>query len=456
MASLSNTRDIAPHSDDSEQAVLGSILTAPECLEEVQPIITSPDMFFTLRNGWIYEAFLALQDRGEAIDYLTVVEELRFKKQDGKSRLDLIGGPSYLTGLTINTPTHIHARTYATAVRRYWRRRNLLDAATTIARTAMSETLTEQEIVSQADTVYYAAVESAVPNDTISMTSIMSEIYDEVLYKMEHPDECCDIATGFKQLDSVLGGGLQPGDLVIVAARPGMGKTSFALCSALKQAEFNRKRVGFFTLEMKPKQLGYRAAAIEAGINSKKFRSGRLNEHEVSEFTRAVGKLSELGLYFDGKQNGTIKEVAPKVRKMCREFGIDILYVDYLQLMLQGDPKFATLEIGQITRMFKLLAIELNIPVVLLSQLNRDVEKRADKRPMLSDLRQSGAIEQDADTVIFIYRDEVYHENTERPGQADLIVAKQRNGETTSATLGYESYTTKFFEAEIAKVYIND
>lgn len=455
MANNLPVKDLAPHAPDLEQAVLGAVLTNPVSLEEVQPIITNPQMFFIAKNMWVFEALLSLQSRGEDIDYLTVVEELRATMQDGRSRLELIGGPAYLTYLLNNTPTHIHATTYATGVRRLWRRRNLLDAATTIAQTAMQDTLSEAEIVSQADTAYYAAVESAAPDETIAMNSIMSEIYDEVIHRVDHPDESHDIPTGFSRLDEVLGGGYQPGDLVIVAARPGMGKTSLALCSALKQAEFYGKRVGIFTLEMKPKQLGLRAASIEAGINSKKFRSGRLSPDEISEFTRAVMKLSRLPLFFDGKQNAGIKEIAPKCRKMFREFGIDILYFDYLQLALQGDPKFATLEIGQITRMFKLLALELNIPVVLLSQLNREVEKRADKRPMLSDLRQSGAIEQDADTVMFIYRDEVYHENTERPGQADVIVAKQRNGETTSATLGYESYTTKFFDPKITKIYLN-
>lgn len=448
--------DPDPNSAEAEEAVLGSILTEPSMLAEVQVVLSQPSMIYTLRNMWVYQAMLALQSRGEAIDNLTVANELQFSKESGKSKLDLIGGPAYLTYLMNNTPTHIHAVTYATCVRRLWRRRNLLAAATHIANTALDESLTETEIVSQTDAIYYEAVEASVPGETVSMRSVMDTVMDDVLYRMEHPDEVFDIATGYAALDTVLGGGFQRGDLVIVAARPGMGKTSLALGMALKQAELYKKKIGIFTLEMNPVQLGHRAAAIEAGINSKKFRSGKMDNYETNAFMQAVVNLSDLPIYFDGQQSATIKDVCAKARKIHREFGIEVLYIDYLQLMLHGDSKYATLEIGQITRALKLLAQELNVPIVLLSQLNRGVEQRPNKRPMLSDLRQSGSIEQDADTVLFIYRDEMYHENSTRPGQADVIVAKQRNGETVPVTLGYESITTKFFDGSIVKYNLNE
>lgn len=451
----SKPEKLAPHASDAEEAVLGSILINPDTLIDVASQLTT-DMFFVVKNAWVYDTYLKLQATGQAIDYLTVVEDLRTTTESGKSRLELMGGAAYLTSLANNTPTHIHAVTYAGIVRRLWRRRNLLDAATKIAQLAMRDNLSEPDLVNATDKEYYAAVEAAAPNETISMSSVMSEIYDEVLYRLQHPDEAMDIATGYPSLDNKLGGGMQAGDLVIVAARPGMGKTSLALGIALKQTERHNKTCGVFTLEMSPKQLGYRAAALEAGINSKKFRTGRLDEFEVSEFTRAVMKLGQLPIHFDGQQNANINDVCAKARKMHREHGIDVLFVDYLQLMLQGDVKFATQETGQITRKFKLLARELGIAVVLLSQLNREVEKRKDKRPMLADLRQSGAIEQDADTVMFIYRDEMYDENSPKAGLAEIIIAKQRNGETGTVDLGYQSYTTKFFEAEITKVYLND
>lgn len=432
----------SPSAPDAEEAVLGCVLINPACLESVAQYIQVED-FFVARNGWVFQAMLSLSARREEIDSLTVCEELRSTK-----RLSEVGGPAYMLHLTNNTPTSIHAVTYANIVARCAVRRRLLSAAADIANAAVNAELDTSDIVSTAEQSIAKATARRQVASIVGARSLASDLFDEVEYRYNHQAEPVGMSTGYASLDEILGGGPQRGELIVVAARPGMGKTALALCISLNAAKRGAP-VGFFTLEMEPLRLMRRAAAIEAGINSKLLRSGNLDERQWARFTEASTNLANLPLFFDGNAHSNIRDITFQARRMHREHGLQMLAVDYLQLMLHGKPEHATIEVGQITRDLKILAQELSIPIYLLSQLNRAVEGRQDKHPTLSDLRQSGAIEQDADTVLFIYRG-VKYDRYAPQNDAEIIVAKQRDGATGLVKIGYIEAVTKFYEFEKA------
>lgn len=431
---------LAPNSVDSEQAALGSILINPDVLQEVTGFLLAK-MFYIVRNGWIYDAMLTIRDRGEAIDNLTVIEEMR-----NRGKLQEIGGPAYITLLINQCPTWIHGATYARAVRRQWVRRRKLAKAQSIGQIAMDDNLSEDEINDKTDKVYFEDVDIIDGDETVTIQSLASEFFDDVQFRYEHPGHITGVPTGYPTLDDMLGGGPQKGDLVIVAARPGVGKTALALGIGV-HASAAGYNTGVFSLEMEPKQLIARAAAGEAKLNSQRFRAGNLNEREWAQFTDAIAVLSKLPMYFDGSKKVNVREMSARCSKMQRQYGLDLIIIDYLQLMVSGDPKYETQEIGAITRRLKLLAQELDIPVICLCQLNRATEQRQDKRPKLSDLRQSGAIEQDADTVIALYRDVMYNPNTPDPESVEAHILKQRNGGIGMVPMKYVDNITRFYDA---------
>jgi replicative DNA helicase len=440
---------IAPHSSEAEEAVLGSILINPDSMLEVASFLQASD-FFILRNGWIWESVCAVHERGEAIDNLTVIQELRNRNQ-----LDSIGGSAYITALINNTPTHIHAETYARIVERASMRRRLLAAAGDIAQVALEENAEIGDVIDHAEAVLFAVTERRLRRELVPIQLAASEYFDRIEFLYNHQDEPLGLPTGFTDLDKLLGG-LQRSDLTIVAARPGVGKTSFMLSLALNAARARQSTmsVAIFSMEMSTEQLIQRLISAETGINSQKLRLGNLDEFEWGRFTEATGRLSNLHLYMDDTPAMTVPQMRTKSRRLYRERGLDLIIVDYLQLMNGGlgRNENRVQEISAISRGLKELAREINVPVLAAAQLSRAVEQRADKRPQLSDLRESGSIEQDADIVMFIYRDDMYDENSERPNIADIIVAKHRNGPTGVISLFFRKEVTQFIDSQKSNI----
>jgi len=428
---------------EAEEAILGALLIDPDAIIRVATILR-PEDFYREKNNWIYDTILILHERRESIDFLTVCDELERREQ-----LDQVGGPAFITSLVNAVPTSIHAEHYARIVERAATRRRLLDAAGQIAALAYQEADDIDEVVDRAEQVLFGVSERRISKELVPIRQILSEYYDRIEYLTSHQGEVIGIPTGFNDIDKLLGG-LQRSDMVILAARPSVGKTSLALSIAHSAAKKHRQRVAFFSLEMSNEQVVQRLISAETGIDSQRLRRGQINDGEWTRFMKASSDLAETHFYIDDTPGISALELRTKARRLQAEVGIDLVIVDYLQLM-RGDYRSENRvqEISAISRGIKGLARELNVPVLALSQLSRSVESRTDKRPILSDLRESGALEQDADVVIFIYRDELYNENTERQNIADIIVAKHRNGPTGVVSLFFKKELAQFREAEL-------
>jgi len=434
---------LPPQNAEAEEAVLGSILIDPDAVIRVATILQPTD-FYREKHGWIYETALALHERREPIDFLTVCDELERREQ-----LDPLGGPAFIMSLINAVPTSIHAEHYARIVERTATRRRLIEAASQIAVLAYQEADDVDEVVDRAEQVLFGVSERRLSRDLVPIKQILSEYYDRIEYLTSHQGQMIGIPTGFGDIDKLLGG-LQRSDMVILAARPSVGKTSLALGIAHNAAKKYRQRVAFFSLEMSAEQVVQRLISAETGINSQRLRRGEIAEDEWGRFMKAAGDLSETLFYIDDTPGVSALELRTKARRVHAEVGIDLIVVDYLQLM-RGESRSENRvqEISSISRSLKGLARELNLPLLALSQLSRGVEARTDKRPILSDLRESVALEQDADVVIFIYRDELYNENTERRNIADIIVAKHRNGPTGTVALYFKKELAQFLQAEV-------
>jgi replicative DNA helicase len=412
--------------------------------------LLKPTDFYREKNGWIYDATLTLHERREPIDFLTVCDEL-----DRREQLDEIGGPGFITSLINAVPTSIHAEHYARIIERTATRRRLIEAAGEIAGLAYQEADDVNEVVDRAEQVLFGVSERRIARELVPIRQVLSAYYDRIEYLTRHRGEMIGVPTGFTDLDRLLGG-LQRSDMVILAARPSVGKTSLALSVAHHAAQRFHQRVAFFSLEMSSEQVVQRLISAETGINSQRLRRGEIAQDEWGRFMKAASDLSESYFYIDDTPGISALELRTKARRLHAEVGVDLLVVDYLQLM-RGDfrSENRVQEISSISRALKALARELNVPVLALSQLSRGVEARTDKRPILSDLRESGALEQDADVVMFIYRDELYNENTERKNIADIIVAKHRNGPTGTVALFFKKELAQFLEAEVRRKEID-
>ncbi len=445
MTESSRIERLPPQNIEAEEAILGAILIDPDAIIRVATMIR-PEDFYRERHGWIYDTALALHERREPIDLLTVCDELERREQ-----LDQVGGTQYITALVNAVPTSIHAEHYARIVERTATRRRLIEAAGQIAGLAYQEADDVDEVVDRAEQVLFGVSERRISRELVPIRQVLSDYYDRVEYLTRHRGEMIGIPTGFTDLDKLLGG-LQRSDMVILAARPSVGKTSLALSIAHNAAKKYDRRVAFFSLEMSNEQVVQRLVSAETGINAQRLRRGEIEQDEWVLFTEATGKLSESHLYIDDTPGVSALELRTKARRLHAEVGVDLIVVDYLQLM-RGDYRSENRvqEISSISRALKALARELNVPVLALSQLSRGVESRTDKRPILSDLRESGALEQDADVVMFIYRDEMYNENTERPNLADIMVAKHRNGPTGTVSLYFRRELAQFLEAEVRR-----
>lgn len=430
-----------PYDRQAEEAVLGAVMVNPEVYYDVAHFLSATD-FFLHRNRWIWDAFTNLHEQRLPIDILTVSEEL-----ERQNRLEEIGGPAYLTSLINAVPSSLHAEAYGRLVEEAATRRRLLEAANQIAQLARTTSSTIEEVVNDSEKAVFGVSEKRLTHQLQPIKQVLSEYYDRIDYLARHQDETIGVPTGFIDLDRLLGG-LQPSDLLIVAGRPGQGKSGFCLSIAKNASQLHKKHVALFSLEMSNEQLVQRLISQETSIDSQRLRLAALQDDEWPLFTQAVSALGETHIYLDDTPAITPLQLRTKARRLHMELGLDLIIVDYLQLMT-GESRFENRvqEVSYISRNLKALARELNVPVLAAAQLSRAVEQRADKRPVLSDLRESGSLEQDADVVMFIYREDYYETDTLKQNLAEIMVAKHRNGPVGSVELVFRKALAKFENA---------
>jgi replicative DNA helicase len=433
---------LPPHNIEAEQSVLGSLLLDRDAIIKIASSVKAED-FFSGANGTIYQAILDLYNRREPTDFITLSDELARRE-----RLDQVGGIAYLSSLVSAVPTSVHVEYYARIVERTATLRRLIDAGAQIVTIGYQDGIDTEDALDRAEQAIFRVTEHRSTKDFVSIAEVLDRFFDQIDYLQQHRGELVGVPTGFADMDQ-LTGGLQKSDLIIIAARPSVGKTAFALGMTYGAAVANSKTVGFFSLEMAAEQLVQRLLSAETGVDSHRLRLGHIDDHEWDRISRAFGRLAEANIYIDDTAGIGVMELRSKARRLQAEHGLDLLVVDYLQLMSSRRSENRVQEISEISRGLKGLARELNIPVIALSQLSRAVETRSDHRPMLSDLRESGSIEQDADIVMFIYRDEVYDPDTEKKGIAEIIVAKHRNGPVGTINLRYFNQTARFADLEM-------
>ena len=440
-----------PMSLEAEEALLGAVLLEPKSYLTIAAFLNGED-FFLKRHEYIWNAFSRLQERNDAIDYVTLARELQ-----AMSVLDEIGGQAYLTNLVNMTPSAVHAEVYGEMVSRTSTRRKMLIAADTIRQTALDEELPIDKVISEAEQALFNVSNSQIKREFVPIWEAVSDYYDEIEKLLELGAGTVGIPTGFKGLDGLLGG-LQKSDLVVFAGRPGMGKTSWILTVAM-QAARRGARVAIFTMEMGVEQMVQRLLSMETGIKIGQLRTANINPREQTRLTEAIGRISNLPLFIDDTPSITPIEMRTKCRRLQHEYGLELVMVDYMQLMSAGKAyeNNRVQEISYISRALKELARELNVCVLSTAQLSRAVEQRQDKRPQLSDLRESGSIEQDADAVMFLYRDEVYNpDTTEFPNQAEVMLSKHRHGPTGKVELYFEKSITKFMDVNYQRVDLSN
>ncbi|GAB4563882.1 MAG: replicative DNA helicase [Anaerolineae bacterium] len=434
---------LVPANIEAEEAVLGSLLIDPDAIIKIAASLR-PDDFYLEKHRWIYEAALDLHERRQPTDLLTLCDEL-----ERRGRLEDVGGRAYIAELVNAVPSAIHVEHYASIVTRTSTLRRLISAAGQIAQLAYADEGEIDEIVDRAEEIIFSVSEGRAQRELTPIRDVMDDVVGRIDYLSRHQGEIMGVPTGFRLLDKLLGG-FQKSDLIILAARPSVGKTALALNFAVNAAKRYGQRVAFFSLEMSAEQLVLRLLAAETGIDQQRLRLGQIHEEEWPLLYEAADVLRNTMFFIDDTPALSAMELRTKCRRLHAEYGIDLIIVDYLQLM-RGDTRSENRvqEISYISRALKGLARELNVPVLALSQLSRAVEARNDKRPMLSDLRESGSIEQDADIVMFIYREEMYNEDTDRQNIADVILAKHRNGPTGTVSLYFRKELTQFAELEM-------
>lgn len=436
---------LGPHSIEAEEAVLGAILINPNIIHEIADFLEADD-FFEMKHRWIYQSFLDITKSGMDIDYLTVCERLKTQSdRDGDTRLSLVGGSSYITYLINNTPSHLNATTYAQLVETASARRRMLEAAGDIAQLAREENDELDDLIVKAEAKFGAAVRRKGDRRIYHTMDAVGEMFDNVSERVQNPDGAIGLPTGLTDLDRILGG-LQRTEFSVIAGRPGAGKTAFLLGVAhtLMKLKYN---VLIFSLEMNRESLMHRIMASETGIDGNKFRTGRMNQEEFERYAEATLRAREWGGFIEFTPGISIDQIKRRSAQIKREFGLDIIIVDYLQLAKGKGNENRTLEIGEITGGMKEMAGTLDVHVMTASQLNRALEGRQDKRPTLSDLRESGSTEQDADLVFGLYRDIMYNPDTSDPFSAEILILKNRFGQTGVVPARYVPQLTRFTDA---------
>ncbi len=436
-----NSDKVPPQNLEAEKSVLGAILLDEESLLPVLEIITAQD-FYTPIHTIIFDAITKLFEAQQAIDVLTLASFLKKKK-----KLKTIGGSAYLSELVEFVPSSAHVKEYAQLIRETAIRRSMIAFSTYLREVAYQEEKPIDELLDKAEAKFFDVTENNIQRDFVHVSELLEESYEKAEELSKNPDAIRGIPSGFKSVDNVLGG-FHDSDLVILAARPSVGKTSLALDFMRNIAIKEKKNVGFFSLEMSNLQLMDRLLAMQIGVGLWDLRMWKLKDDAFSKLADAMGVLSESGIYIDDTPGLSILEMRTKARKLKMEKGVDLIIIDYLQLMEGRNKESRVQEVSEISRFLKQLARELNIPVIALSQLSRAVEQRTEKIPQLSDLRESGSIEQDADVVMFIHREELYNPDTDRAGIADLIIAKHRNGPTGRIELFFHKEQASFKELD--------
>jgi replicative DNA helicase len=411
----------------------------------------SADDFYIHRHKWIWDAFTSLHEQRIPIDLLTVSDEL-----DRRGQLSEVGGPAYLTSLVNQVPSSLNAESYGRIVESHSIRRKMINAANQIASIAYNEQTNVMDVMDEAEKAVFNVSERRLKHDLQPIKSVLSEYYDRIDDLAKRPEEFFGVPTGFIDLDKMLTG-LQPSDLLIIAGRPGQGKTGFLLSVAKNAALTHKKHVAIFSLEMSNEQVVQRLIAQETGIDSQRLRTGKIGEHEWPLFTHSIEVFGDTHIYLDDTPAITPLQLRTKCRRLHMEFGLDLVIVDYLQLM-GGDTRNdnRVQEVSYISRNLKVLARELNVPVLAAAQLSRAVEQRSDKRPVLSDLRESGSLEQDADIVMFIYRPDQYEKETDKQNVAEIIISKHRNGPVGSVELIFRNALAKFENAATRHLKFNE
>lgn len=429
---------IPPHSVESEQSILGSILLDKDAIITVAETITPSD-FYKDAHRVIYESMMALNNKNEPIDMVTLTDELR-----KRGYLDDIGGVTYLTSLSTIVPTTSNVKYYADIVKEKSVLRQLIKASNDIINLGYGSGESAENVLDFAEKKIFDISQERTNDDFKPINQVLMDTYDMIESIYSNKSDVTGVTTGFKDLNKKING-LQRTDLILVAARPAMGKTAFALNLVQNAAIKGNASVAVFSLEMSKEQLAQRMIAAQSNVELKKMKTGTLNDADWPRIISAMAVMSDAKIFIDDTPGIKINELRSKCRKLKMEQGLDLVMIDYLQLM-ESDSKNESRqqEISKISRSLKILAKELDCPVVALSQLSRAPEQRADHRPVLSDLRESGAIEQDADIVMFLYRDEYYHSDSEKKDLAEIIIAKNRHGETGSVELVWMGSIQRF------------
>ena len=431
---------VPPQNIEAEQAVIGGMLIEKEAISKVAEFLKADD-FYREAHRLIFEAMLELFNKNEAVDLVTVTEVLR--KND---KLEAVGGIAYITSLANSVPTAANINYHGKIVEEKALLRGLINSATHIASMGYEDTEAVTDIIDKAEKMILEVSERKMSGDFVPIKSIIFDAFGKIEQLYASKGGITGLATGFKDLDKITSG-LQPSDLILVAARPSMGKTAFTLNIASHVAIREKKAVAFFSLEMSKEQLVQRMLCSEATIDSQRLRIGELEERDWKKLISAADRLSSAPIYIDDTPGITVMEMRSKARRLKIEHDLQLIIIDYLQLMQGSSNKGGDnrqQEISEISRSLKALARELNVPVIALSQLSRSVESRQIKKPMLSDLRESGSLEQDADIVSFLYREDYYNPETENKNITDIIIAKHRNGPVDTVQLFFHKQFTKF------------
>ena len=431
---------LPPQNIDAEQAVLGAMLIKKEAIAEVSQLLR-PEDFYRDAHKIIYEAMLTLFNRNEPADIVTVTNYL-----NNESKLDKVGGIAFVTALANVVPTAANVIYHANIVREKADLRHLINTATDIAGMAYEAADDVADVIDKSEKMIMEVANRQNVSAFTPMKDIVIETFDKINLLYESKGGLTGIPSGFRDLDA-LTSGLQASDLILVAARPSMGKTAFTLNIAANVALKSKKNVAFFSLEMSKQQLVQRMLCSEGGIDSQKLKNGDLSNEDWDKLVRTADRVSSAPLYIDDTAGITVMELRSKARRLKAEHGLDLIIIDYLQLMQgrgRGGSDNRQQEISEISRSLKAVARELNVPVIALSQLSRSVESRQIKRPMLSDLRESGSLEQDADIVMFLYREDYYDPETTNKNITEVIVAKHRNGPVDTIRMFFTKQFTRF------------
>lgn len=429
---------IPPHNEEAERSVLGAAMLNKEVLFDILEEVKEDD-FYNESHKEIFRAIWELYRKNSAVDMLTVCEELKSRQS-----LDMVGGRAYIATLSAEVPSTANGREYAKIIAEKAIMRQMIRTAEDITEKGYESKMAAREILDYAESGIFQIAQMRQKNDYTKIQDVLLENLKIIDAAAQNKDKITGIPTGFHDLDEKTSG-LQRSDLIIVAARPGMGKTAFALNIAQQSAVKHGTSAIIFSLEMSKEQLGQRLLAMQARVEMQKLKQGDLDRKDWDRVSLGVDELNNSKIVIDDTPGISLMEMRNKCRRLKAEQGLDLIVVDYLQLMtFEGKTDNRQQEISALSRNMKLLAREMNCPVILLSQLSRAPELRQDKRPMLSDLRESGSIEQDADIVIFLYRDDYYNENTEKPGVCEVNIAKHRSGPTDKIELTWVSRYTKF------------